>query len=168
MGKNVYVVGVREKSAAGRAGVKVADQLIKVNGTAVTGLTNDQVHDVIRRCPPYGIKFTLRSRYVIITCMFIVTLSGQQTIYSMLNKNEVIQGKHCRHLTKDGILVYDNPHPNCHQFLSFCVIATPMINFYFNTKFLPIHATLTFKIHNKLKFTSQFTDKIIIRLDKMF
>ncbi|XP_054258515.1 multiple PDZ domain protein-like [Macrosteles quadrilineatus] len=62
MGKSVYVVGVREKSAAGRAGVKVADQLIKVNGTAVTGLTNDQVHDVIRRCPPYGIKFTLRSR----------------------------------------------------------------------------------------------------------
>lgn len=63
MGKNVYIVSVREKSTAGRAEVKVADQLIKVNGIPVTGLTNEQVHDVIRRCPPHGIKFTLRSRY---------------------------------------------------------------------------------------------------------
>ncbi|XP_046667142.1 syntenin-1-like isoform X1 [Homalodisca vitripennis] len=60
--KNIFIYKVTKGSSASQAGLKLGDQIVKVNGTCVSGLSNDNVHDLLRRCPQYGIKFTVRSR----------------------------------------------------------------------------------------------------------
>lgn len=60
--KHVFVYNVKRGSPADTAGIKFGDQIFKVNGIEVSGLTLELVNDIFRQSPNSGASIIYRSR----------------------------------------------------------------------------------------------------------
>lgn len=58
----IFVCLVIKDSPASMAGLRFGDQILQINGTDMAGLSMENVHDILKKCPNNGIKVLVRDR----------------------------------------------------------------------------------------------------------